>query len=401
MGKQPLKKKEVGTVGSKLANFKNSHGFATKDNVNVKVGNADKQLSWLVMPRGYQEALKLPGIPEGYVTTIVGHSNVGKSTLVNHTIVAAQKKGIIPVIYDTENNFDFTYAINMGFEAEPVYAEVEEEVVDVETGEITHVKKNKIINYDGNFIYFNNTLLADRYGCNDYSAGKEVKTKRSVAVIEDIAASIRELLKAQDSGDIDTGFLFVWDSVGSIGSYKSYKSPSGNNMFDAGSISQSFQDIVNDRIPRSRKVSSPYTNTLVLINKVWLDSMTAPMAQPSLSLKGGNSMLYASRLIILLGGTLKASTKKLIASSKGVNYNYGIDTKIKVLKNQLPAPYTVTYEGSMFCTAHGVLAPDELEGYKKTYIGDILKQLKEISDGTVTFEENDIDFISEENGMDV
>ena len=77
MGKQPLKKKEVGTVGNKLANFKNSHGFATKDNVNVKVGNADKQLSWLVMPRGYQEALKLPGVPEGYVTTIVGHSNVG------------------------------------------------------------------------------------------------------------------------------------------------------------------------------------------------------------------------------------------------------------------------------------------------------------------------------------
>ena len=30
-----------------------------------------------------------------------------------------QRKGRIPVIYDTENNFDFTYAKDMGFEAEP------------------------------------------------------------------------------------------------------------------------------------------------------------------------------------------------------------------------------------------------------------------------------------------
>ena len=61
------------------------------------------------------------------VTTVVGHSNVGKSTLVNHALVAAQRKGRIPVIYDTENNFDFTYAMDMGFEAEPVYDDVEVE----------------------------------------------------------------------------------------------------------------------------------------------------------------------------------------------------------------------------------------------------------------------------------
>jgi hypothetical protein len=388
MAKQPLKKKEV-----EKSSFKS---FKTKTGL-TNVQNADKPLSWLVMPTGYQEALKLPGIPEGYVTDIVGHSNVGKSTIINHAIVAAQEKGRIPVIYDTENNFDFTYAINMGFKAEPVYNEVEEEIVDIETGEVKIVKVNKLMGYDGDFLYFSNTLLADRYGDFDYSQGKTVKTKRTVAVIEDIAASINELLDAQDSGEIDADFLFVWDSVGSIGSFKSYKSHVGNNMFDAGAISAAFQSIINHRIPGSRKVLSPHINTMVLINKVWLDSMTNPVSPPSLSLKGGNSIFYASRLIILLGGQLKASTKKLIATSSGANYNYGIETKIKVLKNQLPAPYTITYEGTVLCTAHGMLAPHELEGYKKSHIADILKQLKDMIKNGVEINESDIVFSSEDD----
>lgn len=390
MPKQPLKKKEVGKTS--ISAFKSSLGLGGKDS-----GNADKKLEWLIMPKGFQDALKIPGLPLGYVTTIVGHSNVGKSTLVNHAVVAAQRRGDIPVIYDTENNFDFTYAINMGLEAEPVYGDIEVEVFNQETNEFETKIERRIVSYEGDFIYFNNALLAERYGKMDYSTGKETKAARKTAVIEDIAASMKELLDAQDRGEIDRGFMFVWDSVGSIGSFKSYKSAVGNNMFDAGAISQAFQGIVNDRIPRSRKVTSECTNTLILVNKVWLDSMTAPMAQPSLSLKGGNSMYYASRLIILLGGTLKAATKKLVASSKGVNYNYGIDTKIKVLKNQLPAPYTVTYEGNVLCTAHGMLAPDEADDYKKNYISDILKQLEEISNGEVSISEDDIVFSTEES----
>ena len=46
-------------------------------------------------------------------------------------------------------------------------------------------------------------------------------------------------------------------------------------MWDAAAISVAFNTIVNDRIPRSRKVSSKYSNTMILVNKVWLDSMTA------------------------------------------------------------------------------------------------------------------------------
>lgn len=394
---QPLKKKEVKSFNIK--DFKSKMGLtSTKES-----SNADKPMEWLTMPQAYSDALKLPGIPENYVTTVVGHSNVGKSTLVNHALVAAQRKGRIPVIYDTENNFDFTYAKDMGFEAEPVYEDVEVENIDPETGEVTITVENRITSYEGNFIYFNNALLAERYGKNDYSTGKETAKARKVAVIEDIAASINEFLNMQDEGDVDAGFLFVWDSVGSISSFKSYKSSANNAMWDAAAISVAFNTIVNDRIPRSRKVSSKHNNTLMLINKVWLDSMSNPVGPPSLSLKGGNSMYYASRLIILLGGQLKASTKKLTAVSKGLTYNYGIQTKIKVIKNQLPNPFTVTYEGEVVCTPHGMISAtkEAMDDYRKQHITDILNQLKNTDvKNNVTVNENDIQFTETEEDVE-
>ena len=139
MAGQPLKKKEVKTAS--LSDFKAKMGLTPSK----ESSNADKVMEWLDMPQAYKEALKLPGIPQGYVTTIVGHSNTGKSTLVNHAVVAAQKQGLIPVIYDTENNFDFKYAIDMGMEAEPIYGDVEVEVVDSETGEVKKKMEKELL----------------------------------------------------------------------------------------------------------------------------------------------------------------------------------------------------------------------------------------------------------------
>ena len=398
---QPLKKKEVKKKNS-ISDIKSKMGLGVsvdKGKVNG-ASNADKPLEWLIMPKAYQDAVRLPGFPMGYVSTIVGHSNTGKSTLINHAIVAAQRQGIIPVIYDTENNFDFNYAIDMGMDATPVYGDVEVEEIDPETGEVTVTLENRIIEYDGPFFYFNNTILIDRYGDIDYSTGKRTQKKRAKAVIEDMVYSINEFLEYQANGDIEQGLLFVWDSVGSIGGLKSYNSKVGNNMFDAGTISAAFQDIMDSAIPSSRKVSSPYTNTMIMVNKVWLDGTTNPMAPPSLELKGGKSVTYRSRLIILLGGQLKASVKKLTATSKGLNYNWGVQTKIKVLKNQLPSPYDLTYEGEFICTGFGIIGMDknEQDEYKKTKVPIIMKRL---SDGNTEIKSDDITFgESEESDVD-
>lgn len=365
---------------------------------NLEVSNADKPMDWLVMPKAFQEATRLTGFPIGYVSMIGGFSDTGKTTILNHVLVSAQRQGFIPVIYDTENNMDWKYLTDMGFEATPVYGEIDVEHVDPETGEVTYTKENRIITYDGDFIYFNNNILAAKYGQYDYSTGKETKNKRKEAVIEDIAASMKELLDAQDNGEIDQGFVFVWDSIGSINSYKSYKSVTNNNMFDAGSVSVAFSNILNNRIPSSRKMSSPYTNTMIAISKIWLDSMTAPMAAPTVKYKNGNTFYYACHgLIVHVGGALTSGTKKLKAVSKGATYRYGLETKIKVVKNHLPSPYNVTYEGNMICTAHGLIDKEELPQYQKEHISDMLAQLNEqLSKSNKTADIEDVVFTDEE-----
>lgn len=396
--KAPIKKKAT------INDLKAKMGFGvTVDKGNIQgASNADKPMDWIIMPKAFQDAIKLPGFPVGYVSTICGHSNTGKSTLVNHAIVAAQRQGIIPVIYDTENNFDFKYAIDMGMDATPVYGDVDVEVIDPETGELKIVTESRIIEYEGPFFYFNNAILSDRYGNIDYQTGKTAAKKRTSAVIEDMVYSINEFLEYQANGDIEQGFLFIWDSVGSIGGLKSYNSKVGNNMFDAGTISAAFQDIMDNKIPSSRKVSAKYSNSMILINKVWLDGTSNPIAPPSLEMKGGKSITYRSRLIILLGGQLKASIKRLSAVSKGLTYNYGIQTKIKVLKNQLPAPFNVTYEGDFICTDIGIIgtSKEEQEDYRKNHVGDILKKLNEIAENngkTEILEPIDISFVEVED----
>ena len=383
-GKQPLKKKEVRQKPS-LASLKEKMGYST-----LKSSSADKKLEWILMPKAFQDVVKLPGIPQGYVTTILGHSNTGKSTLLNHAIVSAQKQGLIPVIYDTENNFDFSYAISMGMEAEPIYGDV----VDEETGEV----HEGIVDYDGNFFYFNNKRLAEMYGHLDHLKGTELSKPRKDAVLEDVAYSIRELIEQQDNGEIGTGFLFIWDSIGSIISEKSLNSKVGNPMFDAASISAAFTDLLNNKIPSSRKVSEPYTNTMIVVNKVWMDAMSNPMAPPSIKQKGGNTFVYAQRLSILMGGQLGPSIKKLTAVSKGLTYQYATQTKIKVLKNQLPAPFTLTYEGELVCTPTGFVSAEKnaLDVYRKEHAAEFLKQLNNIAESNAVTDADDITFGEEE-----
>lgn len=347
----------------------------------IKNSVAEKPIEWFIMPKGFQDALSLPGIPMGYFCGCYGWNSTGKSTIKNCLIAAAQKQGVLPVIFETESNFDFKYAIECGMEAEPTYE------VDEETGE------EIITDYTGNFIMFNNDTMCDYCGDMDYSTSTRKSTKRKVAVIEDIAYIINDLLDKQENGELPMPLLFVWDSVGSIGSFKSYMSKAGNNMFDAGSISQAFNTIVNTRIPSSRSQNSEYTNSFFIVNKIW-DSSMATMGKPSVKLKGGNSFEYALRLLISCGKIVTSGVKKLEATVKGEKYEYGSVAPIAVKKNHLPTPWNISREGLLYCVGNGIISESEIDGYKKKILPSIIQQLKN-NDNSGKFEdvsETDIEF---------
>ena len=400
MVKQAIKKKDF--TRPSIASIKEAMGLNIKDD-DLTVSSANKPIEFITLPEAFVNATKLPGIPKGELSIVYGWSNTGKSTLINCIIASCQASGILPVIFDTESHFDFKYAIDCGMQATPIHKDVEVEDVDEETGEVigTHTE-DQIIDYEGEFMYFDGEILCQLYGKNDYSNGKEAKKQRKVPVLEDIAFAINKILDLQDEGKIQQDICFLWDSIGSVMSYKSYVSNVGNNMFDAGAMQSAFNMITNNRIPLSKKVSSPYTNTMFCVNKIWLDSMSAPMAAPSVELKGGKSMYFAAHgLIIQLGGVVKASIKHLTATSKGRNYNWGTLTKIKVVKNQLSTPYNLTYEGTMVCVHNGLISEDQEDAYKKTYVPKIMAELEKAETGKeVVVKEDDITFSESEENED-
>lgn len=70
--------------------------------------------------------LKDGGIPKGRITIFAGPSQTGKTLLVNKILGLAQKKGIIPVIFDTEFAIDKTTTAGVGLDPDktkyvPVY----------------------------------------------------------------------------------------------------------------------------------------------------------------------------------------------------------------------------------------------------------------------------------------
>ena len=106
---QPLKKKEVKTSADKFAALR---AFKEKNNLTK---SAEKEPSWLILPESFQKATRLTGIPLGYCSRVRGKSNTGKSTLKLEVIKAAQRQGILPVVFNAgmEATGDVKAAVDM------------------------------------------------------------------------------------------------------------------------------------------------------------------------------------------------------------------------------------------------------------------------------------------------
>jgi len=278
-----------------------------------------------------------------------GHSDTGKTTAMLEAAVAAQKMGILPVFIITEMKWSWEHAQQMGFEINPI--------VDETTGEI--------VDYKGFFLY------TDRGQLN---------------TVEDVASFIADLLHEQTQGNLPYDLCFFWDSVGSIPCRLSVESNKNNNEWNAGAMSQQFGNFINQKVVLSRKETYQYTNTLVAVNKVWVDKPGSPMEQPKMKNKGYNTMFFDSSLVITFGNITNPGTNKIKATKNGKDVEFAKRTKISVDKNHITG---VTSKGSAIMTVHGFIEDDKkaVDEYKKEHSHEWLQVL-----GTTDFdiiEEND------------
>lgn len=356
MAKKPAKT----TIEKKKFDLK-----AFKDAKGLNRTNKPKDLTWIPLSESFQEALGIPGIPRGYTSLARGYSNTGKSTGIYEAIVGANKIGDFPIIFDTEGNFNWEHAKNVG----------------VQFDEILDENGNK--DYEGDFLYISNRKLLDMYKNWDYDEAKnKEKAVRNEPVIEDIARFIDEVLDMQEDGDFPRNILFLWDSIGSLDCFRAVKSKSKNNMWNAGALESSFKSILNFRISDSQRSDAEFTNTFFAVQKIWFDNMNVVIKH-----KGGEAFFYGARLIIHFGGILTHGTAKLNAELNGVKYQYGVETKVKCEKNQVNG---IEKMGKIASTAHGYWNPEKLTEYKKENKDFILAKLEtDHGDFDLTKDEND------------
>ena len=153
-------------------------------------------------------------------------------------------------------------------------------------------------------------------------------------------------------------------------------------------MSTQFGNNLNQKILLSRKENSPYTNTLVAINKVWTMKPESPMGQPKLQNKGGMSMWYDSTLVITFGNITNPGTSKIKAIKAGMQVEFAKRTNVQVEKNHIGG---VQSRGRIVMTPHGFIPDDKraIDKYKDEHKDHWLKLV-----GSVDFdliEEGDLE----------
>lgn len=297
-----------------------------KQNKMLKTNVKFKPQQWIPLSNAFQTITSIPGIPMGHIVMLRGHSDTGKTTALLEAAVAAQKAGILPVFITTEMKWNWEHAMQMGLKVE--------QTIDEETGEV--------LDYGGFFIYVD---------------------RESLNTIEDVAGFILDLMDEQKKGNLPYDLLFLWDSIGSVPCEMSVKSNKNNNEWNAGAMSTQFGNGVNQKIVMSRKESSSYTNTLVVVNKVWTQKPESPMGQPKLMNKGGFAMWYDATFVVTFGNIMNAGTSKIKAIKDGKQVEFAKRTNLQIDKNHING---ITTRGKIIMTPHGFLQDNDkdLKKYK-------------------------------------
>lgn len=276
-----------------------------------------KPQEWIDMSPAFKEVTKLPGIPTGHVIMNYGKSDTGKSTMGLEAAAFAQKQGIVPVFIITENKFSFERGETMG------------------------------VNFD------------------------EAIVHNGVATIEEGCKYVREILDAQESGDLPYDVLFIWDSIGGTPSEKELSkmedgSGGGGMMVTARVIREEITRYLGPRINATRNENFPYTSTLMFVNHAYTAPPKMPTGPSSLEPYGGDGIYYVSTLVFRTGGILGRSSK-IKATHKKVEYGYGLLTDLVIVKNHITN--ATPSKAKIICTDHGYILneKDAKDAYKKAY----------------------------------
>lgn len=342
MAKKAIKKKSFS-----LSSLKKTHSSKTKY----------KPTQFLDIGEAFHKASGLPGPVMHNINMFLGHSNSSKTTALIGSAVSAIKQGYLPVFCITERKWSWEYCDKLGLKSQFVTNEDGEEVID------------------GDFIF------------ND-----------DFQTIEDVTKFINDLLDMQEKDGMPyldeddpskgewKGFVFLWDSVGSIPCQMTFEGK-GGSMHNARVLADKIGMGLAGRISNSKRDDYPYDNTMIIVNQPWVELPDNPFGQPKIKAKGGEAVWLAAALVFLFGNQKNAGTSQLDATKDGRKVAFATKTKVSILKNHVNG---LGYkDGKIIATPHGYIEDSKtsIDKYKAEYA----EYWKDIMGGDFNLKETDSD----------
>lgn len=267
----------------------------------------------VLLQKEVSEAIGMPGFRMGAVTAMYGLSNSGKTTIMLHAAIQAQKQGIIPVFVITENKMDWSRAEKMGLD----------------------ISKSKCI------------------------------IREDLEYLEDVYNYISQKIEDVKTGRLPRDIMIFWDSVASTPSIESLEiDKSGKIKKKYGpqknaSVIGYYNPIIMKRIASTRQSDSPNTVGLVMLTQAYVKPPEFPGGMATIIPNGGEKIWFPLSLCLQIkeGGELSAKVD-------GRKVVFGTVCRIKVAKNHLTSTST---EGEFVITADSILpnTPEAIEAYKK------------------------------------
>lgn len=291
-----------------------------------------KPQSWIKMSEAFQELTGLPGIPEGHVVMTTGKSDTGKTTLLIEAALYAQKQGILPVFIITEKKWSWDRIVEAGFDKE-------------------------------------NCLYRD-----------------DIDTIEEGCDFMQTVIRDQEEGRLPQDLIFLWDSIGATPSKAEFRASEadleammkavedgkeikeakgGGMMVTARVLRERITRNLSHKISATRKESSPYNSTFVIVNHAYQSPPAFPGGVTTLVPYGGDAIYLAATLVFRMGG-VTSNSSKVKAVKAGQEISFAIKSSFTILKNHIS---DASSDGKVICTPHGFIKDDKkaIDEYKEKY----------------------------------
>lgn len=286
---------------------------------------------WLKLPDAIAEAMGMPGLPFGVITQDYGKKDSGKTSLLMQAIAACQAQGILPILILSEPKFDFKRLnVFMGADPESLmvlpadsledgFKFVEKLLRDIYVGKLSFEVPNP--DFD--------------------PKKKEGKDNQKVKqVVEDIS---------------DIPCFIFWDSIGGTLSDSEAEGEIEDWSKDMGRGAQAVKKLVKRSVSLLNKVRDKVG--ILFLNQVW--TARTPTGIPYDKPAGGEAVqhYYALEIHMKRGKEIRMTVNK-----KDMGIGYEVELEIK--KNHITHN---RMSGTLLAVAEGLIAPTELESFKKRY----------------------------------